>query len=85
MVAFVEEQGYVVDASEQARSCTVFLEPATLAGLPSNVALVTHIEASAGPLLKFSRWPDEAKSAFCFAGDLDALSLRDYAGRLVRR
>jgi hypothetical protein len=34
---------------------------------------------------KFSRWPHEAKRAFCFAGDLDALSLRDYGRRLDPR
>jgi len=49
------------------------------------VDLIEHIEASPGPLMKLGRWPDAAKSAFCLAGDLDALSLRDYMGRLAWR
>jgi Polysaccharide deacetylase len=82
-VAFLEEQGYVVDRTEEAPRCTVFVEPGVLGRLPSKVALIAYIEASSGPLLKLGRWPDAAKSAFCLAGDLDALSLRDYAGRLA--
>jgi peptidoglycan/xylan/chitin deacetylase (PgdA/CDA1 family) len=81
-VAFLEQQGYVVDATEDAARCTLQLDPQTVSGLGSEVALVEHIERSGGPLVKFSRWPDEAKSVLCFAGDLDALSLRDYARRL---
>jgi hypothetical protein len=84
-VAFLEEQGYVVDPTEEASRCTVFLEPHVLGRLPSKVALIAHIEASSGPLLKLGRWPNAAKSAFCLAGDLDALSLRDYVGRLAWR
>ena len=49
----------------------------------SPVELIRYIEESEGPLMRFSNWPSEAKSALCLAGDLDALSLRDYARRLV--
>jgi hypothetical protein len=84
-VAFLEEQGYVVDSSDEASSCTVLIESGVLAAPSNKVDLIAHIEASSGPLLKLGRWPDEAKSAFCLAGDLDALSLRDYLGRLAWR
>jgi peptidoglycan/xylan/chitin deacetylase (PgdA/CDA1 family) len=79
VAAFLTEQGYVVDDGPTARDCTVVID-----GAPgSHVDLVERIEGSPGPLLRFSRWPSEAKCAFCLAGDLDALSLRDYARRLV--
>jgi hypothetical protein len=84
-LAFLKEQGYVVDPSDEAASCTVLIEPGVLAATSSKVDLIAHIEASSGPLLKLGRWPDGAKSAFCLAGDLDALSLRDYLGRLAWR
>jgi peptidoglycan/xylan/chitin deacetylase (PgdA/CDA1 family) len=82
-VAFLRDQGYVVDDGEDARRCALVLTPAELPDSP--VALIDRIERSHGALIRFSRWPDGAKSAFCFAGDLDALSLRDYAGRLDPR
>jgi hypothetical protein len=84
-VSFLVEQGYVIDDGERAPDCTLLLHGKTVDELRTRVALVRHIESSAGPLLKFSRWPEEAKSAFCFAGDLDALSLRDYGRRLSPR
>jgi hypothetical protein len=80
---FLREQGYVLDAGPEARACSVVLDPDLVERLGSPVRLVEHIETSPGPLVKFSRWPAGAKAAICFAGDLDALSTRDYARRLV--
>jgi peptidoglycan/xylan/chitin deacetylase (PgdA/CDA1 family) len=84
MRTFVEELGYIVDDGPHARCCTVYLDAATLARLDNPVQLVEHIEASSGPLIRFWRWPNEAKSALCVTGDLDALSLVDYASRLFK-
>jgi peptidoglycan/xylan/chitin deacetylase (PgdA/CDA1 family) len=81
-VAFLRDQGYLVDPSERAPSCAVYLDAATLASCHNQVQLIDHIEASPGALVRFWRWPGEAKSALCITGDLDALSLRDYIGRL---
>jgi peptidoglycan/xylan/chitin deacetylase (PgdA/CDA1 family) len=84
-VAFLREQGYVIDGDDDASSCTVMIDEAVDAALETDVRRLEFVESTQGPLLRFWRWPDEAKSAFCFAGDLDALSLREYAGRLFRR
>jgi len=83
-VDFLTEQGYIVDAGEHAARCTVVLDRQTVRRLAAPARIVAHVEDSEGPLMKISRWPREAKSALCFAGDLDALSLRDYAARLRR-
>jgi hypothetical protein len=80
---FLREQGYILDDGPQAPSCTVCVSGDV--AVRNQVELVDYIESTAGPLLKFSRWPDGARSALCFAGDLDALSLRDYASRLLPR
>ena len=37
------------------------------------------------PLVRLARWPDGARAALCISGDLDALSLVDYARRLSPR
>jgi peptidoglycan/xylan/chitin deacetylase (PgdA/CDA1 family) len=78
-VAFLTELGYVLDDGPTAHECTLVLDGA----VRSPVQLIRRIEDSEGPLLRFSNWPSETRCALCLAGDLDALSLRDYARRLV--
>lgn len=80
---FLREQGYILELGEAAPSCTVCIDGELDSTMKTEAELLAHIESTEGPLLKFSRWPDGAKSAFCFAGDLDALSLREYTRRLL--
>jgi hypothetical protein len=82
VTAFLRDQGYVLDEGVNAPRCGLFLDRERLAGLGTEVALVDWIEGSDAPLVKYGRWPDGAKGAFCMSGDLDALSLRDYLSRL---
>ena len=84
VVSFLREQGYIVDTTATAVRCAIYLDASTLDGL-TQVQLVDRIEASPGPLVRYWRWPDGAKSALCITGDLDALTLLDYAGRLFDR
>lgn len=84
-VALLRDQGYVVDTGPDAADCGVYLDAATLTALPHEVALVHHVESNPAPLVRFWRWPNEAKSALCVSGDADALSLRDYLSRVVAR
>jgi hypothetical protein len=84
-VAFLREQGYIVKSDELAERCAIYLDRETQSGLKSEVALIDHIENCAGPLVRFWRWPDGARSALSITGDLDALSLVDYAPRFWAR
>ena len=84
VVSFLREQGYIVDTTDTAVGCAIYLDANTLDGL-NQVQLVDHIEASPGPLVRYWCWPDGAKSALCITGDLDALTLLDYAARLFDR
>jgi len=84
-VSFLREQGYILDTGETATRCATYIDAATLAGLRSEVELIDYIEASPGPLVRYWRWPDAARSAMCVTGDLDALTLLDYASRLFVR
>ena len=81
-ITFLKEQGYIVDSSEHASRCGVYLDVATMAKLETQVQLIDYIESSAAPLARYWRWPEAARSALCITGDLDALSLIDYASRL---
>jgi hypothetical protein len=54
-------------------------------GQVNEVQLIEVIESSPSPLVRYGRWPYGSKSALCISGDLDALTLFDYASRLVVR
>jgi len=84
-VTFLREQGYILDQEETSARCATRLDAPTLAKLTREVDLVNYIEASSGPLVRYWRWPSGAKSALCLTGDLDALTLLDYAYRLLTR
>ncbi len=84
VVSLLQEQGYIVDTGDTASRCAIYLDPATLSRM-TEVELVNHIENSPGPLVRYWRWPDGAKCALCVTGDLDALTLLDYASRLFAR
>jgi hypothetical protein len=82
IVTFLQDQGYLLRLGEDGGRCAVTLDAPTLAALPTDAALIQHIEECAGPLVRFWRWPDGTQSAISVTGDLDALSLLDYARRL---
>jgi hypothetical protein len=82
-VDFLTQQGYILETAEQATRCGVYLDRGSLSGLSNEVQLIEHIESTDAPLVRFWRWPREARSALAVTGDLDALSLMDYAVRIV--
>jgi len=85
IASFLREQGYILDTGKTAACCGTYIDAATLAELTNGVELINYIEASPGPLVRYWRWPGGAKSAMCVTGDLDALTLLDYASRLFVR
>jgi glycosyltransferase involved in cell wall biosynthesis/peptidoglycan/xylan/chitin deacetylase (PgdA/CDA1 family) len=82
VASFLEEQGYILEYGHAAGDCGVYLDAERASRLETEVQLVDHIESSTVPLVRFSRWPNEFRSALCMTGDIDALSLVDYAARL---
>lgn len=84
-VCFLQEQGYLLDTGPTAPMCAVYIDSACLSRMSSGVELVRYIEESRGPLVRYGRWPGGARSALSITGDLDALTLLDYAARLFVR
>ena len=82
VTAFLMEQGYLLDMTEQAPDCSIYLDEIILASISGEVQLIDYIEACAGPLVRYWRWPNGAKSALSITGDLDALSFLDYLTRI---
>lgn len=84
-VTFLREQGYILDMGETAPRCATYLDATVLDRMASDVDLISLIEASPGPLIRYWRWPDGARSVLSITGDLDAVSLLDYTTRLFVR
>jgi glycosyltransferase involved in cell wall biosynthesis/peptidoglycan/xylan/chitin deacetylase (PgdA/CDA1 family) len=82
VVSFLAEQGYILDHGETGQECGVYLDAKCVRRLETDVQLVDHIESSPAHLVRFWRWPDQYRSALCVSGDVDALTLVDYAARL---
>ena len=82
LAEFLRNQGYIVLTGPEASRCALYLRPTDLAEFHSQVELIDFIEMCSAPLVRFWRWPSEARSALCVTGDLDALSLTDYLARL---
>jgi peptidoglycan/xylan/chitin deacetylase (PgdA/CDA1 family) len=82
-VAFLRDQGYLVDSSPTSHNCSLYLTAQQLRAFSDERGLIDFIEADPSPLVRYWRWPSKARSALCVTGDLDALSLVDYLRRLV--
>lgn len=84
LAAFLREQGYVVERSGSPAEHAVYVDRVSYDPADQRT-IIDEIEATRTPLLRLGRWPDGARSAVSITGDLDALTLRDYALRLVGR
>jgi hypothetical protein len=82
-VAALRELGYIVEHGGEAERCAVRLDPHAVRQTPDDHRLVELLESMEGPLVRFWHWPEKARSALSITGDLDALSLLDYASRLT--
>jgi hypothetical protein len=77
--------GYILEMGENAHYCSLYLDESCTSKFENPVDFVAYIESVRAPLLRFWPWPDGMRSALCITGDLDALSLIDYAYRLLKR
>ena len=82
MAEKLSNHGYILDKTESAKSCSIYLDGSSLQDFPTEAALTNMIEGSDSPLIRLWPWPDGYYSALCITGDLDALSLGDYFSRL---
>jgi hypothetical protein len=81
---FLREQGYIVEVTEAGRKYALFIER-TRFSRRDRRALLTEIDSGSFPLLRFGRWPHAARSALSITGDIDALTIGDYAHRMLGR
>jgi peptidoglycan/xylan/chitin deacetylase (PgdA/CDA1 family) len=76
---FLAEEGFPIEISEDqsAYGALVDADPATW----TEAEVLAQIDAAPGPLVRTWRWPNAARSALAVTGDIDALTLFDFAVR----
>jgi hypothetical protein len=84
VVSFLREHGYVVEVSAASHAYGFFVERGRFEP-EDRRPLLSQIEAGGFPLLRLGRWPGGAKSALALTGDVDALTIWDYASRFFGR
>lgn len=82
--AFLRQQGYICEVSQEHDSYTIYLERLDF-GPEDERSVLTKVETSTAPLVRLGRWPNGARSTLCITGDLDALTIWDYALRAFRK
>ncbi len=81
VASFLREQGYIVEPAHSGDEHACFVRRRHF-DPEDRVPLLTEIEAGSFPLVRLGRWPWGAASALSVTGDLDALTIGDYAARL---
>ncbi|MBA3374697.1 MAG: polysaccharide deacetylase family protein [Actinobacteria bacterium] len=80
---FLREEGYAIQQSDDKDLWGAFVD-VTDPGWREKEVLAA-IEAAPGPVLRVARWPQRARSALSITGDVDAITLFDFASRMVGR
>jgi peptidoglycan/xylan/chitin deacetylase (PgdA/CDA1 family) len=81
---FLRGQGYLVEVADSPEGYGSFLHRDHFSR-EDELPLVRELESSRTPLLQLGRWPGGARSALSITGDVDALTIWDFALRLVGR
>jgi peptidoglycan/xylan/chitin deacetylase (PgdA/CDA1 family) len=81
-VSFLQSEGYIVEQSDQPDDYGIYLDNLAQFVEADEKPLSRKIEQSDVPLLRYWRWPDQAKSALSVTGDIDSMTLIDFALRI---
>jgi peptidoglycan/xylan/chitin deacetylase (PgdA/CDA1 family) len=81
---FLREQGYIVETDAAPSTHTAYVRRERF-DRTDELPLLEEMERQDLPLVRFGRWPNGTRSAVAVTGDVDALTIWDYAARFVGR
>jgi hypothetical protein len=82
-VGFLQSEGYIVERSERADNYGIYLSHLEQFNEADEKPLAAKLEQSGVPLLRYWRWPDQSRSALSVTGDIDSITLVDFALRIL--
>jgi peptidoglycan/xylan/chitin deacetylase (PgdA/CDA1 family) len=75
---FLTEEGFPVEIADDREAFGAYVD---VDEMWSESEVLSAVEAGPGPLVRIWRWPNGARSALAVTGDIDALTLQDFALR----
>lgn len=81
-VNFLKAEGYIVEEGDNPDNYGIYLNNLTQFNEIDEVPLSQKVENSGAPLLRFWRWPNQARSAVSVTGDIDSITLIDFVLRV---
>jgi hypothetical protein len=81
-IAFLESEGYIVELNTEPDTCGIFLNNLAQFDEADEKTLSWEIERSDASILRYWRWPDQARSALSVTGDIDSMTLIDFVLRI---
>jgi peptidoglycan/xylan/chitin deacetylase (PgdA/CDA1 family) len=79
----LSEEGFPIEISDQHHKFGAYLDVAS--ETIDETAVLSEIERSSGPLVRLWRWPAGARSSLAVTGDVDSITLQDFALRFWER
>jgi L-amino acid N-acyltransferase YncA len=79
---FLKGEGIIVEVSDQPQHYALYFDDLGEFGETDKKRVTEEIENSSTPLIRYWRWPEKAQSALAVTGDIDALTLIDFAMRI---
>jgi hypothetical protein len=81
-VEFLNSEGYITEENEQPVKYGIYLDGLARFQDADKRSLLEKIDRSGAPLLRYWRWPDRARMALTVTGDIDSITLIDFALRI---
>ena len=82
-VSFLRKEGYIVEQSDKSDNYGIYLNNLAQFNEADEKPLSLEIEQSDAPLLRYWRWPNQARSALSVTGDIDSITLTDFILRFL--
>ena len=81
-VKFLETEGFIVEQSNQTSNYRLYFSDLAQFTEADEKSLSERIEQANAPLLRYWRWPNQARSALSITGDIDSITLTDFTLRI---
>ncbi|MBW3572558.1 MAG: polysaccharide deacetylase family protein [Gemmatimonadetes bacterium] len=79
VLTFLAEEGFPAERGEEPARFGAWVD---VAGQSNEKQVLQGVESCTGPLVRLGRWPAGARSALSVTGDIDCMTLQDFALRL---
>ena len=84
LVSFLKEEGFYVEESTAKDKFKIYFDfDRNDFEEKDKLSIIRKIDGSDSPLVRIWRWPQGARSALSITGDIDAMSVWDYARRII--